>query len=423
MKFLEINNHYIYHISKGDKILCYNNINGNIAYVKDFSLLDESFFDEPNDTDINFDEVNYEQLYLAVSESCNFRCKYCRQQKSHVLANMSLDEIKYAIDTFLSVSKSPKSVVFFGGEPLLNFEGIRYAIEYIRTLNPNISFSMVINGSLCKPEIASYFAQNNVEVIVSLDGPKEIHNASRLNLNGKSTYQEALKGYLNLKEAGCVTGITTVIGPHNENQFDELINWAIELAPNSLGFCLPHGDKSNYAMGLTSFEKVHKEMLRAFNIFHKKGIYLVQIEQKLKAFILGCSIPFECKACGKRLVACKGAKFGICEGAITKSEYFFSDVHKLKSCVKEYKKTSPYYIQSCRSCIAYRICGGSCVYDKITRFGRPDVPDDCRCGLNVMIAEWAMNFIINNIERFNVKKQLSLSDRNILMQIFTQNEN
>lgn len=209
MKFLEINNHYIYHISKGDKILCYNNINGNIAYVKGFSLLDESFFDEPNDTDINFDEVNYEQLYLAVSESCNFRCKYCRQQKSHVLANMSLDEIKYAIDTFLSVSKSPKSVVFFGGEPLLNFEGIRYAIEYIRTLNPNISFSMVINGSLCKPEIASYFAQNNVEVIVSLDGPKEIHNASRLNLNGKSTYQEALKGYLNLKEAGCVTGITT----------------------------------------------------------------------------------------------------------------------------------------------------------------------------------------------------------------------
>ena len=59
-----------------------------------------------------------------------------------------------------------------------------------------------------------------------------------------------------------------LIGPHNENQFDELINWAIELAPNSLGFCLPHGDKSNYAMGLTSFEKVHKEMLRAFNIFH-----------------------------------------------------------------------------------------------------------------------------------------------------------
>lgn len=423
MESIKIKNHYIYHISQGENILCYNNINGRFAYVKDISTLDDLFFEEPKDTNIDLEEVNYEQLYLAVSESCNFRCKYCRQQKNLKLANMSLDEMKYAIDTFRSVANTPKSVVFFGGEPLLNFEGIRYAIEYIKELNMKVSFSMVINGSLCKPEIANYFAQNNVEVIVSLDGPEEIHNAARLSVNGEGTYEAALKGYLHLKEAGCVTGITTVIGPHNEYQFDKLINWAIKLAPNSLGFCLPHGAKNNYAMRLSSFENVHKEMLRAFNILHSKGIYLVQIEQKLKAFILGHSIPFECKACGKRLVACKGYKFGICEGPITKDEYFFSDVNKLQSCVKLYKKASPYYIQTCRSCIAYRICGGSCAYDKITRFGRPDVQDDCRCGLNIKVAEWAMNFIINNIEKINSPNQLTLSDRNALIQLLVQNEN
>ena len=64
-------------------------------------------------------------------------------------------------------------------------------------------------------------------------------------------------------------------------------------------------------------------MIEAFDILHKNGIYLVQVEQKMSAFISGYSIPYECKACGKRIVACKDKKFGICEGPITKPEMFF----------------------------------------------------------------------------------------------------
>ena len=134
-------------------------------------------------------------------------------------------------------------------------------------------------------------------------------------------------------------------------------------------------------------------------------------EQKMNEFIAGRAIPYECKACGKRFVACKGTRFGICEGPITMHDKFFDSVDKLPTCIKEYKKTSPFYIKECRSCIAYRICGGSCVYDKLTRFGRADIKDECRCGLTRMIAEKSLEIVLNSISNIEKCRVLSQAER------------
>lgn len=414
MKSVKINEQCIFELKKNGIKLFYNNINGKLAVAKRIEDLEKEFYDLPIDTNIDLDEVSYEQLYLAVSESCNFRCKYCRQKKTKEIINMTTEEIKNAIDTFYSNAKKNRSVVFFGGEPLLNIEGIKYAIRYIREFDKEIQFSMVINGSLCTEEIAKFLAENKVEVIVSMDGPEELHNLARVNANQEGTYKKALQGYKNLKNAGCKTGISAVIGPHNEKHFDQLIEWAIELKPNSLGFCLPHGDENNFAMQLSSFNDVHKKMIKASDKLHEKGIYLVQIEQKMDTFLAGKSIPYECKACGKRIVACKNRKFGICEGPITKPEKFYDSIDKLPECIREYKKTSPFYNDTCKNCIAYRICGGGCVYDKLTRFGRTDVQDECRCGLNKMIAEKSMEYILGNLPVLKKSYILDSNDRNQL---------
>ncbi len=416
MECIYYNEQYIYVIRDENYALFYNNQNGKIACSKSIELIDKDFFKAATDTTVDLEEVGYEQLYLAVSESCNFRCKYCRQKKTSTIENMSIVEIKNAIDIFYKVAKTPKSIVFFGGEPLLNFEGIKYAINYVRSFDDMIPFSMVINGSLCTKEIADFLSANKVDVIVSLDGPDRYHNLARCNANGKGTYESAIRGYKLLKESGCKTGITTVIGPHNEESFEDLIDWAIELKPNSLGFCLPHGDEENYAMKLASFDSVHQRMMNAYEILHKNGIYLVQVEQKMNAFIAGRAVPYECKACGKRIVACKGARFGICEGPITMHDKFFDSVDKLPAYIKEYKKTSPFYIKGCRSCIAYRICGGSCVYDKLTRFGRTDIKDECRCGLTRMIAEKSLEIVMHSISDTEKCRIISQEERNNIIE-------
>ena len=410
----------IYVLKDKDLSLFYNSQNGKLALAKDVSDLIEDFFSQSYDTVISCDETQFEQLYLAVSESCNYRCKYCRQDKSNETRIMSIDEIKNAIDIFFKHSKSPKSVVFFGGEPLLNYIGIKFAIEYINQLSEGIKYSMVTNGSLCTKEYADFFSHNHVEVIVSLDGPEWIHNKARINKSGRGTYDESIRGYNLLKESGCVTGLTTVIGPHNENHFNELVDWAIDLSPNSLGFCLPHGDSNNYAMRIDSFDNVHKHMIEAYEYLNDKGIYLVQVEQKIRAFILGLPIPYECKACGRRIVACKDNKFGICEGPITNDGAFSKDINDLLSMVNLYKKSSPFAIPSCGSCIAYRVCGGSCVYDKLTRFGRPDIPDTCRCGLNVLISKKAMTIILQSSALQRYPHIISTSERQLVFNAYNK---
>ena len=398
--------------------LVYNCRNGNLAYGLDISDLDESFFKAPADTIIDVDRVNYEQLYLAVTESCNCRCLYCRQQKSSPVLNMTREEIKDAIDLFYKISACPRSIVFFGGEPFVNFTGIKFAVNYVREFDKDISFSMVTNGSLCTPEIAAFLADNDVEVIVSIDGPESLHNRARVFSNGRQTYTRAINGYHILRDAGCKVGITSVIGPHNEKHFDELIDWAIQLKPNTLGFCLPHGDETNFAMKLSSFEDVHRQMIQAYEVLHQNRIYLVQVEQKIKAFVTGFAVPYECKACGKRIVACSGGKYGNCEGPITNHVFFYSDIEQVTRAAQWYRKSSPFLNKLCENCIAYRICGGGCVYDKITRFGRVDVPDETRCGLNRLIAMESMKLIASHME-FIKPHILSDEERRNLMEWLT----
>lgn len=393
MKKLIINGQTIFCVGNENAKLFYNNTNGKIARYNSVDEIGLSFFETPLDISMRSQQIEYEQLYLAVTESCNFRCKYCRQIKTGKLVNMTLKEIQDAIDKFLSVAKNPKSVVFFGGEPLMNFPGIKFAIEYIKAIDDSIKFSMVINGSLCTEEIASFFAKNNVEVIVSMDGPESIHNCSRVYENGNGTYSEALRGYERLKKAGCRTGITAVIGPHNEKKFKLLTGWILELKPDSLGFCLPHGDDDNYAMKVESFEDIHESFIDAYNIFHRNNIYLVQVEQKIEALIKGYVIYHECKSCGKRLVACKNNKYGNCEGPITNHNCFYDDLEEVEKRIMLYKQSSPLLNDECKNCPAYRICGGSCVYDKLTRYGKPNVIDMTRCGLNIKIVERALEYI------------------------------
>lgn len=393
MKKLIINGQTIFCVGTENAKLFYNNTNGKIARYNSVDEIGLSFFEAPLDISIRPQQIEYEQLYLAVTESCNFRCKYCRQIKTDELVNMTHKEIQDAIDKFLSVAKNPKSVVFFGGEPLMNFPGIKFAIEYVKAIDDSIKFSMVINGSLCTEEIASFFAENNVEVIVSMDGPESIHNCSRVYENGNGTYSEALRGYERLKKAGCRTGITAVIGPHNEKNFKLLTGWALELKPDSLGFCLPHGDDDNYAMKVESFEDIHESFIDAYNIFHRNSIYLVQVEQKIEAIIKGYVIYHECKSCGKRLVACKNNKYGNCEGPITNHNCFYDDLEEVERRIMLYKQSSPLLNDECKNCPAYRICGGSCVYDKLTRYGKPNVIDITRCGLNIKIVERALEYI------------------------------
>ena len=143
-------------------------------------------------------------ITLQVTQDCNFRCKYCvysedknKIQRSHSNKHMTWETAKAALD-FLkrhSVDSNYIHVGFYGGEPLIEYPLIHRAMEYAKEIfaGKKLSFGMTTNASLLSEEMIHYFASNKVALLISLDGPEQIHNANRVLRNGGGSYEVVIR--------------------------------------------------------------------------------------------------------------------------------------------------------------------------------------------------------------------------------------
>ena len=144
---------------------------------------------------VKSDEVK--ALCLHVCHDCNFRCRYCFADEGAYHAkreSMSLETAKKAID-FLIENSGKRRVLeadFFGGEPLMNFEVIRETVAYARKRGEECGkkflFTTTTNGLLLSDEVIDFFNREMENVVLSLDGRKEVHDAIRKSVNGKGTF-------------------------------------------------------------------------------------------------------------------------------------------------------------------------------------------------------------------------------------------
>lgn len=140
-------------------------------------------------------------LCLIIAEDCNLSCKYCFAggdygNASH--AKMSPEVAKRAVDFLLKTSPQRKNyeIDFFGGEPLLNMETLREVTAYARAKekehNKNIKLTLTTNGMLLSDEVTLWLNENNISVVLSLDGRKSVHDAMRKDKGGFDTYDKIL---------------------------------------------------------------------------------------------------------------------------------------------------------------------------------------------------------------------------------------
>ena len=158
-------------------------------------------------------------LSLNVTHACQLRCDYCYLSHFYpeMASKMSFETAKKAIDKLFdwkaiseTVDSNPKlnyKIGFFGGEPLLNFKLIKEVVKYVTSLSSQFKFSLTTNGVGVTSEIAGFLAKHNFSLILSVDGPKEIHNHHRKYANGKGSFDDVMRGLNYLKDAG-VTKIT-----------------------------------------------------------------------------------------------------------------------------------------------------------------------------------------------------------------------
>ncbi len=138
-------------------------------------------------------------LCLHVAHTCNLNCSYCfaSQGKYHGdRAVMSYEVGKQALDFLVENSGTRRNleVDFFGGEPLMNFQMVKDLVAYARSIEQekgkNFRFTLTTNGVLVDDEVIAWANQECSNVVLSLDGRKEIHDRFRVDYAGKGSWEK-----------------------------------------------------------------------------------------------------------------------------------------------------------------------------------------------------------------------------------------
>ncbi len=149
-------------------------------------------------------------LCLHVAHTCNLNCEYCfaAQGKYHgERAVMSPEVGKKAIDFLIEHSgkRHNLEVDFFGGEPLMNLEVCKQIVEYARMrekeCGKNFRFTLTTNGMLIDDDVIDFCNREMSNVVLSLDGRKEVHDRTRVDYAGNGSYDRIVPKFKKLVEA------------------------------------------------------------------------------------------------------------------------------------------------------------------------------------------------------------------------------
>ena len=198
-------------ISKED-IATWFELKDNPDIYKNFSnydfLLKAHIIVENQEDDLNVyladvlkNKYNQADMALTIlpTRGCNFGCIYCYEQDRPMI---NMDETtEKAILKFVKSNKNLKrlSVVWYGGEPLLNFSSIERLSKAFLSMGIEYSAKMVSNGYLLTSEIAEKIEELKIRNIqITLDGPEDVHNKRRMLLGGQPTYRTIMNNLIYL---------------------------------------------------------------------------------------------------------------------------------------------------------------------------------------------------------------------------------
>jgi len=349
--------------------------------------------------------------YFILTGRCNFRCKYCFIKNQEDLEYNEKDMTKEVafkgLDFFCRLIAEDseqfdleKTIVFYGGEPLLSWPVLDALLGRIRTyikerkLPRKTTLNIVTNGSLLTPNIAETLRKHNVQVSISIDGDDSATNLNRVYGDGRPVYQDIKRGFQVCKDAGMNVGASCTLSVASISDFNTTISVLLdECGVTNLGLNLMISGEEKLKDGYS--EKAAKFIIDAFQVFRERGIYEDRIMRKANAFLENTVWPFDCGATGgNQIVIAPNGDVGICHGFIAERKYFPTNVNdrgfniRENEDYKEWSKRSPLNMPECQNCPALGICGGGCPFQAEIEKGSIWALDERFCIHSKMTLEW-----------------------------------
>lgn len=356
-----------------------------------------------------------ETLYLLLSDHCNLRCSYCFihqcMPEGYKRETMDWATAQMAIDMFFTniaknppvMKKSRKTILFYGGEPLLNFDVLRQSVLYVEDVYRNeildmgengFIFSLITNGTLIDDEIASFlFNHPRIAITISLDGPKAINDEKRIYINGKGTYEQVSQGLRTLQKAGCKNvSLSCTLDEHNIDHLEKMLELRDEFGLLAINLN-PLLDTEQEKVDGAYLAKVNARIIEYFLLARQKGVYEERMMRKIKPFVSHRVRPFDCQATGGQVVCSPDGQLGICQEGLGMKNYFFGKASRdFDFCdhpvAQEWGKRSPLNMPQCFNCSAIGICGGGCAYGAFLRNGSIWSVDTRFCEHSLTTLRW-----------------------------------
>ena len=224
-------------------------------------------------------------LCLHVAHVCNLNCSYCfaSQGKYHGdRALMSFEVGKQALDFLIASSGSRRNleVDFFGGEPLMNFDVVKQLVAYARSREAeskkNFRFTLTTNGMLIDDDVIDFANREMSNVVLSLDGRKEVHDRYRVDYAGHGSWERIVPKFQKLVQARggknyYMRGTFTHANPDFLKDIEEMLNLGFTELSMEPVVCAPEDPSALTAedlpIVLEQYEKLAQLMLQR----HREG--------------------------------------------------------------------------------------------------------------------------------------------------------
>ena len=346
-------------------------------------------------------------LCLHIAHDCNLACKYCFAEEGEYhgrRALMSFEVGKKAIDFLLANSGNRRNleVDFFGGEPLMNWNVVKQIVEYGRSKETEFDKKFrFTNGMLLNDEVMEFANREMSNVVLSLDGRKEVNDAMRPTRGGKGSYDVIVPKFKKFAEQREGVKDYYIRGTFTRNNLEfskDVIHFAdLGFRQTSMEPVVGEEDES-YAIRWEDIPKVKEEYDilakeyikrkkegRGFNFFH----FNIDLKQ-------GPCVAKRLSGCGsgtEYLAVTPWGDFYPCHQFVGKEEFLLGNVDtgivKNDIC-NEFKLCNVYAKPKCRDCFARFYCSGGCAANSYSFHG--DITDtyDIGCELQKKRIECAI---------------------------------
>ena len=325
--------------------------------------------------------------YFILSERCNLACKYCFVGSDTCgkgissVKDMSLDVAEKAIDVFArqleqsdcDYTKNESNIIFFGGEPLLKFDVLKYVVQRIKEISKtrpvlrNTNTAIITNGTLLNEDKITALNDMGVAVSISIDGFTKEANAMRVDNAGVETFERVLHILEIYKKLNVdAPSLSVTLTKKTIEDLPSMVDLVRNFNVQGFGYNVLL-KRDNSQDDIEYYEAASDFIIDSFLALRKHGVYEDRIMRKLNAFANSKIHYSDCGATsGGQILFAPDGRIGICQGLMANSENYVANVWdenfiaSKHDAWKNWSRLIPIYNDECLSCEALGICGGGC---------------------------------------------------------------